>query len=65
MDTKLIRLEVNISILEGKEMPEEQDIVDAIIDRLYDFEIANSAILDTVLITDIDGLPTNEDELNG
>lgn len=58
MDSKQIRLEVNISLLNGKIMPEEQVILDALIDRLYDFQIAGSAIVDTVLITDIDGYTT-------
>lgn len=41
-------------------MPEEQVILDVIIDRMYDFQIGESAIVDTVLITDINGRPTHE-----
>lgn len=60
MEVKHVTLEVNIATLDGKEMPEEQVILDAIIDRLYDFEIQQSAIIDKVLITGINGHSTYE-----
>jgi hypothetical protein len=39
-------------------MPQEQVILDAIIDRLYEFKIQQSAVIDTVLITGIKGHST-------
>lgn len=60
MEVKHVTLEVNVALLDGKEMPEEQFILDAIIDRLYDLQIQGAAIIDTVLITGIDGHSTYE-----
>jgi hypothetical protein len=60
MDSKNITLELNISTLEGKTMPEEQVILDALIDGIYDMKIDNTAIVDVVLITGIDGRSTDE-----
>ena len=62
MSSKIIAIEINISTLEGKEMPEEQKILDKVIDQLYDLEIDEAAIVDTVLITEIDGPPTATSE---
>lgn len=60
MEVKHVTLEVNVALLDGKEMPEEQIILDAIIDRLYDLQIQGAANIDTVLITGIDGHSTYE-----
>jgi hypothetical protein len=60
MEVKHITIEVNVSALPGHEMPEEQVILDAVINRLFDFEIKGSAVIDTVLITGINGHLTHE-----
>ena len=60
MNTKTISIEISLSTLEGKEMPEEQRIFDKVIDRLYDFVIDDAAIVDTVHITKVNGELTND-----
>lgn len=61
MQNKYITIEINISQINGKQMPEESDILDGIINHLYDHVIGDSAVIDTVLITQIDGIDTHED----
>ena len=51
-------IEISLSEIEGKKMPEEQVILDKVIDQLYDLSIEDSAIIDTVLITEVNGQPT-------
>ena len=60
MDSTFITIEISISVLEGKQMPEEQDILDKLIDHLHDYVIEDAAIVDTVHITKVNGELTNE-----
>lgn len=57
MDYKNITVEIKISTLEGHRLPEEGQIVDKLIDHLYDLVIDDSAVVDIVHITKIDGQP--------
>lgn len=60
MATKTINIQITVSVLDGKIFPLEQEIIDKVVDHLYDYTIGDAAIIDTVHITHIDGKPTNE-----
>lgn len=61
MESTYIKLEIRISALEGKTLPNEDDILYALTEGFYDYAIKDSAVIDQVHITEIDGQPTNED----
>lgn len=60
MESTHIKLEISISALHGKSLPDESDILHRLIERLYDHAIADSVIIDQVHITEIDGKGTDQ-----
>lgn len=62
MESKTLSIEISISTAAGKQMPQDQEIFDVIIDHLYDFIIKDAAIVDSVHITKVNGQPTEEGE---
>ncbi|WP_316819066.1 hypothetical protein [Pedobacter nyackensis] len=62
MESKTLTIEISISTAAGKQMPQDQEIYDVIIDHLYDFIIKDAAIVDGVHITKVNGQSTEEGE---
>ena len=60
MHSTHIKLELNISALEGKVLPSEEDILHHLTELLYDQIIGDSGVVDLVHVTEVDGKPTNE-----
>ncbi|HKG06525.1 MAG TPA: hypothetical protein VKB19_08720 [Pedobacter sp.] len=56
-----ITIEINLSQIQDKQMPEETRLFDKLIDHLYDFTIDQAAVVDTVHITQLNGVATSED----
>lgn len=61
MESTYIKLEIRISVLQGKILPEQEDILHALTEQLHDQVIEGSAVIDLVNITEVDGKATNED----
>lgn len=60
MKTTALTLEISISALQGKEMPEEEELLEKILSLLYDHIIDDSAVVDSVHITKVNGKPAVE-----
>ncbi|MES2827104.1 MAG: hypothetical protein V4687_03085 [Bacteroidota bacterium] len=60
MQRKQITIEITISQLPGKTIPEDSRAIDSVIDNLYDFTIDGADVVDIVHITSINGQITEE-----
>jgi hypothetical protein len=61
MEPLSISLEISVSAIQGKEMPEEAQLLEKILSLLYDHIIDDAAVVDAVHITKVNGKPTLEE----
>jgi hypothetical protein len=58
MSTQRITIEIQIESIQSKQMPDEDTLTHQLIEYLHDFRIDDSAYINTVHVTMINGEPT-------